>query len=252
MAGWVTHLMIADKIMKEEKQLDRRGFCVGNIAPDCNVENEDWTSFTPPREITHWMSGERKVASDCDLFCDEYILKRDDEIKSEEQYSFLLGYYAHLITDAAYQGCIRDENRVKATWDRIKADVYWKEKAKGYPEDWDSVKKLIPRDLRDKEMYTLEAEELRENPDSGFLTEIIPLKEFPDYIDYLPHGCIVRKIGIMGWIPEVDESITKFMAMSREEYKTFLDETAELVQNKFREKNLFDKIIELRQNVKKN
>lgn len=40
--------------------MDRRGFCVGNIAPDCNVENEDWTEFTPSREVTHWMSAERK------------------------------------------------------------------------------------------------------------------------------------------------------------------------------------------------
>lgn len=246
MAGWVTHLMIADKIMKEQSKLDRRGFCVGSIAPDCNVENEDWTSFTPSREITHWMSKERKCLSDCDLFCDDYILKRNDEIKSNEQYSFLLGYYAHLITDAALQGFIRDENRVKAVWDRIEADVYWKEKAKGYPKDWDSVKKLITRKIRDNEMYTMEAEYLREHPDSGYLTEIIPLKEFPDYIDYLPHGCIVRKIRIMGWIPEVDESITKFMAMSREEYSTFVNETVELVENKFRDKKLLDKINEFR------
>lgn len=49
MASWVTHLMIADMVMKQCSKLDRRGFCVGNIAPDCNVENKDWTSFTPSR-----------------------------------------------------------------------------------------------------------------------------------------------------------------------------------------------------------
>lgn len=41
MATWVTHLMIADQVMEAAAGLDRRGFCVGNIAPDCNVENED-------------------------------------------------------------------------------------------------------------------------------------------------------------------------------------------------------------------
>jgi hypothetical protein len=76
MASWVTHLMIADRVMEQCPELDRRGFCVGNIAPDCNVENEDWTSFTPSREDTHWMSRERKVASDGDSFCNEYILIR--------------------------------------------------------------------------------------------------------------------------------------------------------------------------------
>lgn len=63
MATWVTHLIIADAVMNQFPKLDRRGFCVGNIAPDCNVENEDWTAFTPSREVTHWMQGERKMAS---------------------------------------------------------------------------------------------------------------------------------------------------------------------------------------------
>ncbi len=83
MAGWVTHLSIADKIMKKQNRLDRRGFCVGNIALDCNVENEDWTSFTPSKKITHWMSNEIKTASDCDLFCDEYILNCYDKLEGK-------------------------------------------------------------------------------------------------------------------------------------------------------------------------
>ena len=91
-------------------------------APDCNVENEDWTAFTPSREVTHWMQSERKKASDCDAFCDEYILKRKDKIKSAEEYAFLLGYYSHLITDAAFQAMIRDEERIRSTWMRIKTD----------------------------------------------------------------------------------------------------------------------------------
>lgn len=111
MATWITHLMIADGVLERIPNLDRHGFCVGNIAPDCNVENEDWTAFTPSREVTHWMQGERKKASDCDAFCDEYILKRKDKIKSAEEYAFLLEYYSHLITDAAFQVMIRDEIR---------------------------------------------------------------------------------------------------------------------------------------------
>ncbi len=114
--------MIADGILERIPSIDRRGFCVGNIAPDCNVENEDWTAFTPSREATHWMQGERKKASDCDAFCDEYLLKRKDKIESAEEYAFLLGYYSHLITDVAFQAMIRDEEHVKAAWTRINAD----------------------------------------------------------------------------------------------------------------------------------
>ena len=71
MATWITHLMVADSVLQKMPWLDRRGFCVGNIAPDCNVENEDWTAFTPSREITHWMGGDRKTGSDADRYLNE-------------------------------------------------------------------------------------------------------------------------------------------------------------------------------------
>lgn len=209
MASWITHLMIADRVMEQYPKLDRRGFCVGNIAPDCNVENEDWTSFTPSKKITHWMSAETKVASDCEAFYKEYIVERKDSIQSNEQYSFLLGYYAHLIIDAAYQCFIRDENRVAAAWSRIDADEALRKRAEGYLHDWDSVKMLIPRKQRLAEIYSMEAEYLRDHPESGYLTELLPLKEFSDYIDYLPHGCITRKIHVMGYLPKVDEHLMK-------------------------------------------
>lgn len=53
MATWVTHLIVADEVIKKIPFLCRHEFFVGNIAPDCNVENEDWTSFIPSREVTH-------------------------------------------------------------------------------------------------------------------------------------------------------------------------------------------------------
>ena len=175
----------------------------------------------------------KKVASDCDSFCQEYILERKGEIiQSQEQYSFLLGYYAHLITDAAFQWYIRDDQRVKDTWSRIYADENLCLRAKRYSEDWDSVKKLISKKERMHEIYSMEAEYLRDNPTSGYLTEILSLKEFPNYIDYLPHECIVREIGVMGYLPELDEKLTNPTSMSREEFIAFVDNT------KLREKNL--------------
>ena len=165
------------------------------------------------------------------------ILKRKSEIQSQEQYSFLLGYYVHLITDAAFQWYIRDDKRVKDTWRRINADENLRVRAKGYYEDWDSVKKLISKNERMHEIYCLEAEYLRDNPTSGYLTEILSLKEFPDYIDYLPPGCIVRKIGVMGYLPELDENLTNPIFISREELSSFVDNTVLLVVSKLNEKN---------------
>jgi len=238
MATWVTHLMIADGVLKRFPFLDRRGFCVGNIAPDCNVENEDWTQFTPSREVTHWMRGKRKNASDCDTFCDEYIIKRKEKIGSDEEYSFLLGYYSHLITDAAFQAMIRDGERVKAVWKRIKAFKDLSDIGIGMEETWDSVKILIPKKERMREIYAIETEYLNDHPDSGYLTEILPLKAFPDYIDYLPHGCIVRKIGVMGYLPESDKSVIRFVSISEDEYADFVENTIRLVGDLFTEKSL--------------
>lgn len=230
--------MIADGVLNRFPQLDKRGFCVGNIAPDCNVENEDWTAFTPSREVTHWMQSARKKASDCDAFCDEYILKQKNEIASDEEYAFLLGYYAHLITDAAFQAMIRDEDRVKAAWRRMKADEELSMASAGMEETWDTIKKLIPKGERMHEIYSIEAEYIDSHPESGYLTEILPLKAFPDYIDYLPAGAIVRKIGVMGYLPKHNNSINKFICISKNEYANFVEQTTKLVVNLFTDKSL--------------
>lgn len=240
MATWVTHLMIADKVLQLCPELDRHGFCIGNIAPDCNVENADWTSFTPSREITHWMSGKNKIVSDCDAFCTEYIFRRENEIRSKEEYSFLVGYYVHLITDALFQKYIRDDKRVQEVWKRIKANDSLRGRASGYSENWTSVRKLISKEERMNEIYTFEAEYLRDHKNSGYITEVLPLKEYPDYIDYLPHGSIPRKIGVMGYLPKVDESLTNPITVSREEFKTFIDETVPYVINKLKDMKLVE------------
>ena len=246
MPEWVTHMMVADRILVEFPQLDRHGFYVGNIAPDCNIQNEDWTSFTPPRAVTHWMQGERKAVSDVDAFCEEYILKRRGQISPGEEYSFLLGYYTHLITDAVFQESIRNKERVAAAWARMKADTELMEKLTklaeengAWPEEnWDTAKRLLPRDERMREMHSLEAEYLKAHPNSGYLTDIMQLKEFPDYIDYLPHGSIAYKIPYLGsYLPKI-YSEARFIGYSREEFKRFLNETIGLIKQKFMEKEL--------------
>ena len=87
MATWITHLIIADRLLTRF-DLNRRAFCVGNIAPDCNIENSDWTSFTPPREVTHFMSDRRKTFADCEDFRGKYL----SEPGEPERRDFLLGY----------------------------------------------------------------------------------------------------------------------------------------------------------------
>lgn len=88
-----------------------------------------------------------------------------------------------------------------------------------------------------REIYTIEAEYLHAHPDSGYLTEILPLKSFPDYIDYLPHGCIVRKIGVMAYRPERDQTVN-YLSLSPDEYRKFVEGTIQLVIRQFAGRHL--------------
>lgn len=49
MAEWVSHLIVADRVLEKLPWLTRHEFCVGNIAPDCNLPNEDWSDWVPSR-----------------------------------------------------------------------------------------------------------------------------------------------------------------------------------------------------------
>lgn len=239
MATWVTHLMIADRVLEKEPRLDRRGFCVGSIAPDCNIENADWSSFTPPREVTHFMSGSRKTLFDAERFYEKYILIRKNEIRRGEQYSFLLGYWGHLAADALFYEMIRDEERINAVWRRIKADSVLSAKSCGLAQDWDTAKTLMTKGELNREMHTLEAQYLAEHPESGYLTEIKTLKEFPDHIDLLPHGCIVRKIGIMGYVPYAAKSVSSLILISKAEHSAFVDKAVDHIADKLRKTEFY-------------
>ena len=54
MATWGAHFRIAENILKEYPNLNRSFFAIGNIAPDCGIPNENWTSFTPPKDVSHF------------------------------------------------------------------------------------------------------------------------------------------------------------------------------------------------------
>ena len=225
-------MMVADSVMQKLPWLDRRGFCVGNIAPDCNIENEDWTSFTPSREVTHWMSGDKKIGTDAERFLSEYVLKRFSEISSIEEYSFLLGYYSHLVADAEFQKMIRDPERVAEVWKRIDADPEVSARAHGMARTWDSVKIIVPKKDRFREIYSIEGDYLCRNPAAGYYTEILTLKEFPDYIDYLPHGAIVRKIPKMTVSEELLQPMEKYISITENEVEAFVAETVAIVTKK--------------------
>ncbi len=54
MAEWVSHLIVADRVLEQLPHLKRHEFCVGNIAPDCKDENNILTErIVLPQSVFH-------------------------------------------------------------------------------------------------------------------------------------------------------------------------------------------------------
>lgn len=233
MATWISHMMIVDNLLKRDLNLDEIGFCVGNIAPDCNVESEDWTEFTPPRKVTHWMTGRSKLTADYEGFYDKYI--RNKTFTSKEHYAFFMGYYAHLITDVRFQAMVRNEERVKKCFERIKQRPKLQEKIEGYPENFDTLKHVFEKERIFYDVTVHEVNYLKKNPESVYNTVLRKVNDFPDYMDILPKGAITRKIKIMAYEPG-DEHLNNFIFFDEKEYEDFIVETSEFIYEMIQEK----------------
>ena len=238
MANWISHLIIVDKLYGMGIDLDEKGFAVGNIAPDCNVENEDWTQFTPSREVTHWMNGKSKLTADYESFYDQYI--KDKEFLSNEHRAFLWGYYSHLITDVEMQRFVREEDRVKNIYLRVKQNDEMYRQIKNFPEDFDTLKKVFGKKNIALDVITQEIDYLRKNPNSRYNTIIKNVHDFPDYIDYFPQGAIARKIGIMAKEDMSIKSLEKYIFFTQAEFNDFLENTSDLIYKLMQENHYAD------------
>jgi hypothetical protein len=100
MASWMVHLRIADKLLDRLEGLDETLFIVGNIAPDSGVPNEDWSSFTPSGDVSHFKAkGTDKSKIDIDRYVNEYFTKDMIKNYSAKEFSFFLGYLTKEMSD---------------------------------------------------------------------------------------------------------------------------------------------------------
>lgn len=97
MASWMVHLRITDRLLDKVPGISPVEFVVGNIAPDSGVPNEDWSAFFPPTKVSHFKTGTQKAGPGA--FAEKYFTPTQQAGYSPEQFSFYLGYLAHLITD---------------------------------------------------------------------------------------------------------------------------------------------------------
>jgi hypothetical protein len=136
MATWIGHLRIAESIYCQIPDLDETAFTFGNIAPDSGIPNADWTHFDPPKEVSHFLaSGEKGEMGVEDLAFYRVYLDHSSVQKDGTLYSFLLGFYIHLLCDRlamikvglpsleAYADLFAQNSEVEG-WDLIKNDWY--------------------------------------------------------------------------------------------------------------------------------
>jgi len=195
MATWGAHFRIAENILKEYQTLNRHFFAIGNIAPDCGVPNENWSSFTPPKEISHFtlikadfleIKLDKFILNDIDFYS-KYLKEINlNSLKSDQ--SFLLGYFFHLITDNLWNYYIMKP---------LKAN-YLNELQKNPNFIW-----IVKRDW-----YDLDKMYITEKKDSLFWTDFLEAEYNEDFLDFLPREGILRQM----------EFIKIFYQISKEEY----------------------------------
>ena len=196
MATWGAHFRIAENILKVYNNLNRKYFAIGNIAPDGGIPNDDWSKFTPSKEISHYaatntsdfliLRSDRFILNDVKFFSDN--LMNSTLNSSQIDISFLFGYFIHLITDNLWNYYIM----------RPLKKTHLKELKKNPRLIWE-IK---------KDWYDLDKIYLIENKDSLFWTDFLEADYNEDLLDFLPKEGIQRQLKL----------IKNFYQIPKEEY----------------------------------
>lgn len=216
MATWIAHLRVGEKILKRDFNLEVTPFLIGNIGPDSGVPNEDWSSFNPPKKITHWMDENKNF--DAEGFWNKYL--SGEEVKNnKERYCFLLGYYVHLLTDIQWSKLYKKKKELPLYKNGLEKDsnFIWTIK-----KDW----------------YGLDYLYLSKNPQSMFFTVFKNVRQVPDYLDYFPKGAFELQVKYITqfYLGENEETKENFIYITEEEMDKFIEEATEEIASILKEK----------------
>ena len=129
MASWMIHLRIADKLLDYLPGLAPIEFIMGNMAPDSGVPNEDWSAFSPSTAVSHYRvdDGKGRKLIEVHRYVENFFTPELRKSYNDQQYSFYLGYYTHLLTDVLWSELVAWPVRKQfpdASWAEIKEDWY--------------------------------------------------------------------------------------------------------------------------------
>lgn len=154
MATWLSHFRVADNILRRFK-FSKVDFLWGNIAPDCGVPAKSG-GFNPPKEVTHLAEGS-KSRCDYSRFYREMIDGRDYDTKT---YSFLMGYYTHLMADVL--------------WSRLINNPCKEKNSELYKSDRDEYYRRVK-----PEWYANDHLFISRNPNEWYLKELYSVDKYP-------------------------------------------------------------------------
>lgn len=213
MASWMVHLRIADNLMNLIGGLDAEQFGIGNIAPDAGVPDENWENFKPAPQITHFQAGQEAAFPSQDLVFFRHYLASIEWDENPERFSFLLGYFFHLITDNLWSVKIHQPTRVRYAYEFER-----------YPGFIGEVK---------RDWYGLDFIYLEAHPEALFWRVFLESQYRSNYLDILPLEAIQERVRyIKEFYQRRDEKIEQlttrpFEYLNQEIMDTFVDKTTE-------------------------
>lgn len=191
MASWIVHLRLAERLLEHIPGLDAAYFAIGNIAPDSGVPDEKWERFTPPSEISHFHIGNQTPRLLADLEFYRRYLQPVVQMEDPQRYSFLLGYFFHLVTDNLWvkQIAIPTREKFKAQFEADK-NFIWEVKR-----DW----------------YGLDFEYVRSQPKSLFWRVFAPAVFSGDHLDFMPLEAIRQRMDyIKAFYQRTDDEVEQW------------------------------------------
>jgi len=213
MATWGAHIRIAENILKTKNVFLHKDFIIGNLGPDCNKANETWTEFEPPAHITHWKSVDNRI--DAENFYQTHL---KDRFYSDEKYSYLIGYYSHLLTDIEWGNIIKEK---KNYFDKMKLSYDFMDEVK---EDW----------------YDQDHLYFRDNPESSLFTILKEINDFGEHLEYFPQNSTLEKLRyIVGFYDtEYDHLDREYRYLTRNEMDHYVNMISDKVIMKLIENDI--------------
>jgi len=215
LASWIVHLRVAESLLSKIDLLDDAWFAMGNIAPDSGIPDEKWENFDPPAHVLHFENQSSAAYDVADLdFYRQHLTQNQQKNTDPKKFSFLLGYFCHLVVDNLWS--LRIGKPTQEKWaSKFNADngFIWEVKR-----DW----------------YGLDFIYVRDHPNSIFWRTFLDCKYSHDFLDFLPPEAVNQRISyIKELYQRTDDRVQEaykrpFIYLKQEGYNAFTDEASNI------------------------